>query len=146
VAKILMPGLFTILFLMLVYSATTSGFGQAMGFLFKPDFSTFSMDMVLEALGQAFFTLSLGMGAMLTYGSYIGRNISVPRAALQISALDTAIALMACIIIYSIIMSSGMDVAEGATLLFTTIPPSWSSCPQPTWCWACSSCSSPSLP
>jgi ferredoxin len=66
--------------------------------------------------------LSLGMGAMLTYGSYIGRRISIPQAALQITALDTLIALMACVIMFSIINSSGIEVAKSATILFTTIP------------------------
>ena len=77
---------------------------------------------MLEALGHAFFTLSLGMGAMLTYGSYIGRDISIPRAALQISFLDTLIALMACVIMFSIINTSDIEVAKSATILFTTIP------------------------
>lgn len=122
VAKILMPTLFVILLVLVIYSTTTSGFHEALTFLFKPDFSTLTMGAVLEALGHAFFTLSLGMGAMLTYGSYIGRDISVPRAALQISALDTLIALMACVIMFSIINSTGMDVAKSATILFTTIP------------------------
>ncbi len=122
VAKILMPTLFLILTGLVIYSSTTSGFNEALRFLFQPDFSTLTKGAVLEALGHAFFTLSLGMGAMLTYGSYIGRDISVPRAALQISALDTIIALMACVIMFSIINTSGIEVAKSATILFTTIP------------------------
>ncbi len=122
VAKILMPTLFLILLILVIYSSTTSGFGEALRFLFQPDFSTVTKGAILEALGHAFFTLSLGMGAMLTYGSYIGRDISVPRAALQISALDTIIALMACVIMFSIINTSGIEVAKSATILFTTIP------------------------
>jgi len=122
VAKILMPLLFLILLIMLVYSTRTSGFGEAMTFLFKPDFSTLTKGAVLEALGHAFFTLSLGMGAMLTYGSYIGKEISIPRAALQISLFDTLIALMACVIMFSIINTSGIEVNKSATILFTTIP------------------------
>ncbi len=120
--KVLMPTLFFILLILVVYSSTTAGFGQALAFIFKPNFSTLTMGSVLEALGHAFFTLSLGMGAMLTYGSYIGKNISIPRAALQISALDTLIALMACVIMFSIINTSGIEVAKSATILFTTIP------------------------
>lgn len=122
VTKILMPILFLILVVLVVYSTTTSGFGEAVRFLFQPDFSTLSKGAVLEAMGHAFFTLSLGMGAMLTYGSYMGRNISIPRAALQISALDTIIALMACVIMFSIINTSGIDVSKSSTILFTTIP------------------------
>ena len=122
VATILMPLLFLILLVLVIYSSTTSGFGEALRFLFRPDFHTLTKGAILEALGHAFFTLSLGMGAMLTYGSYIGRDISVPRAALQISALDTLIALMACVIMFSIINTSHIEVAKSATILFTTIP------------------------
>jgi len=122
VAKVLMPFLFLILVILVIYSTTTSGFGEAIRFLFQPDFSTLTTGAVLEALGHAFFTLSLGMGAMLTYGSYIGKRISIPRAALQISFLDTLIALMACVIMFSIINTSGMEVQKSATILFTTIP------------------------
>ena len=122
VTRILMPLLFLILVVLVIYSRTTSGFGEALTFLFKPNFSTLTMGAVLEALGHAFFTLSLGMGAMLTYGSYIGQDISIPRAALQISALDTLIALMACVIMFSIINTAGLDVSKSSTILFTTIP------------------------
>lgn len=122
VAKILLPVLFLILLILLGYSSTTSGFNEALRFLFVPDFSTLTTGSVLEALGHAFFTLSLGMGAMLTYGSYIGKDISIPRAAFQISLLDTLIALIACVIMFSIINSSGIDVSKSSTILFTTIP------------------------
>jgi len=122
VAKILMPLLGMILVVLVIYSTTTSGFGEAMRFIFNPDFSTLTTGSVLEALGHAFFTLSLGMGAMLTYGSYMGRDISIPRAALQISFLDTLIALMACVIMFSIINTSGVEVSKSSTILFTTIP------------------------
>ncbi len=122
VAKLLMPFLFLILIILVIYSTTTSGFSEAIRFLFQPDFSTLTAGAVLEALGHAFFTLSLGMGAMLTYGSYIGKEISIPRAVLQISFLDTLIALMACVIMFSIINTSNIEVNKSATILFTTIP------------------------
>lgn len=122
VAKILLPLLFLILLVLLGYSTTTSGFGGALRFLFVPDFSTLTTGSVLEALGHAFFTLSLGMGAMLTYGSYIGKDISIPRAAFQISLLDTLIALIACVIMFSIINSSDIEISKSSTILFTTIP------------------------
>ncbi len=122
VAKILLPLLLLILLVLLVYSSTTSGFGEALRFLFVPDFSTLTTGSVLEALGHAFFTLSLGMGAMLTYGSYISKDVSIPRAAFQISLLDTLIALIACVIMFSIINSSDIEVSKSSTILFTTIP------------------------
>ncbi len=122
VAKVLMPALFLILLILVGYSTTTPGFGEALRFLFRPDFHTLTTGAILEALGHAFFTLSLGMGAMLTYGSYIGKDISIPRAAFQISLLDTLIALMACVVMFSIINSSNIEVSKSATILFTTIP------------------------
>lgn len=121
-AKVLMPMLFLILLILLGYSTTMDGFGEAIAFLFHPDFSTLSTGSILEALGHAFFTLSLGMGAMLTYGSYIGKGVSIPRAAFQISLLDTLIALMACVIMFSIINSTDIEISKSATILFTTIP------------------------
>ena len=122
VAKVLLPLLLLILLILLGYSSTTSGFSEALHFLFVPDFSTLTTGSVLEALGHAFFSLSLGMGAMLTYGSYIGKDISIPRAAFQISLLDTLIALIACVIMFSIINSTNIDVSKSSTILFTTIP------------------------
>ena len=122
VARFLMPLLFLILIGLVGYASTTPGFGEAMRFLFRPNFSELTTGAILEALGHAFFTLSLGMGAMLTYGSYLRRDLSIPRASIQISALDTLIAIMACIIMFSIIFSSDMEVRASSTILFTTLP------------------------
>ena len=77
---------------------------------------------MLEALGHSFFTLSLGMGAMLTYGSYMRKRDSVPRAALTICAMDTIIAIMACVVMFSIIFSFDFEVSKSSTILFTTLP------------------------
>jgi len=77
---------------------------------------------VLEALGHSFFTLSLGMGAMLTYGSYMRKRDSIPRAALTICAMDTIIAIMACVVMFSIIFSFDFEVTKSSTILFTTLP------------------------
>jgi len=121
-ARVMMPLLFGILGLLVIYAVTTPGFREAMVFLFRPNFGELSAGAVLEALGHSFFTLSLGMGAMLTYGSYMRREDSIPRAALIITALDTLIALMACVIMFSIIFSFHFDVTKSATILFTTLP------------------------
>ncbi len=121
-AKILMPVLFAILVVLTAYSVTTPGFGKAVTFLFQPNFSELTTGGVLEALGHSFFTLSLGMGAMLTYGSYMRRQDSIPRAALTICILDTVIAIMACLIMFSIIFSFDFEVTKSSTILFTTIP------------------------
>ena len=121
-AKLLMPILLSILAMLVIYSFWTPGFGEAMRFLFRPNFSELSAAGVLEALGHSFFTLSLGMGAMLTYGSYMRKHDSIPRAALTICALDTLIAIMACIIMFSVIFSFDFEVTKSSTILFTTIP------------------------
>ncbi len=121
-AKILMPVLFLILLALVVYVAWTPGFRQALIFLFRPNFSELTRGGILEALGHSFFTLSLGMGAMLTYGSYMGKKTSIPRAAITVCLLDTVIAIMACIIMFSIIFSFDFEVSKSSTILFTTLP------------------------
>ncbi len=122
VAKILMPTLFVILITLVIYATTTPGFREAIVFLFRPNFAELTRGSILEALGHAFFTLSLGMGAMLTYGSYISRQTSIPQSALYICILDTLIAIAACVIMFSIIFSFDMEVRASATILFTTLP------------------------
>jgi len=122
VAKIMVPILFAILIGLAIYATTTDGFGQAMTFLFRPNFSELDTGAILEALGHSFFTLSLGMGAMLTYGSYMRRQDSIPKAAITICLLDTLIAILACIIMFSIIFTENMEVQKSSTILFTTLP------------------------
>ena len=121
-AKFLMPILLSILVMLVIYSFWTPGFKQAVSFLFLPNFSELTAGGVLEALGHSFFTLSLGMGTMLTYGSYMRKRDSIPRAALTICVLDTLIAIMACIIMFSIIFSYDFEVTKSSTILFTTVP------------------------
>ncbi len=120
--KVLMPLLFLILIALVAYSVTTPGFGEALTFLFRPNFSQLSRGAVLEALGHSFFTLSLGMGAMLTYGSYMKRDNSIQKAAILITFLDTLIALMACVVMFSVIKSFDFEVTKSAVILFTTLP------------------------
>lgn len=122
-SKILMPGLVLILLGLSIYGIFfTSGGIKAIGFLFKPDFSKLTSEGVLSALGHAFFTLSLGMGAMITYGSYLRKDINIPKAAITISILDTLIALFAGIAIFSIVFEYGGEVASGPGLIFETLP------------------------
>jgi NSS family neurotransmitter:Na+ symporter len=122
-SKILMPALFLILLGLMFYGLFgTQGGVKALAFLFKPDFSRLSAEAVLSALGHAFFTLSLGMGAMITYGSYMRRDISIFRNAVTISILDTLIALMAGIAIFSLVFHYGMQPAQSVGLIFKTLP------------------------
>lgn len=124
-AKAIMPVLGVVLLLLAINSIRTPGFSDAMAFLFHV--GPITSNAVLEAIGHAFFTLSLGMAAMVTYGSYVGRDQSIPKAGLLIALFDTIIALLACVVMFSIIF--GVPEAEraasfgrSATILFTTLP------------------------
>ncbi len=126
IARLFLPILFGILVLMLVSALGMSGSGEALGFIFRPDFGRLEAGGVLEALGHSFFTLSLGMGAMVTYGSYLERNQSIVKASAVIVLLDTLIALVATIIMFSVIFSvAGMaEQVSGSTvgMLFISLP------------------------
>jgi len=125
-ARLLMPALFVILVLLLVSALSMDGAGRALTFIFEPRFADLHWDGVLEALGHSFFTLSLGMGAMMTYGSYLDRRESVVRSSLWVVALDTLIAIVATVIMFSVIFSvSGMTEQLGSStagMLFITLP------------------------
>ncbi|MCY3808187.1 MAG: sodium-dependent transporter [Gemmatimonadetes bacterium] len=126
IARIFLPILFGILLLMLVSALGMGGAGEALGYIFRPNFADLTMEAVLEALGHSFFTLSLGMGAMITYGSYISRRHSVVKASGAIVGLDTLIALIATVIMFSVIFSvAGMrEQVSGSTvgMLFISLP------------------------
>jgi len=122
-AKILMPALIILLLGLACYGLfTTDGGAQALTFLFEPDFSKLSAEGFLSALGHAFFTLSLGMGAMITYGSYMDRKAHIIRDAVVISLLDTVIALLAGVAIFSLVFAYGLEPSQGPGLIFQTLP------------------------
>ncbi|MCP3982270.1 MAG: sodium-dependent transporter [bacterium] len=126
VSRVLMPILFLILIVLLLRALTLDGAGRAVGFIFRPNFADLEPLGVLEALGHSFFTLSLGMGAMITYGSYLRRSESVVRASGLVVLLDTLIALVATTIMFSVIFSvPGLeDEISGSTvgMLFIALP------------------------
>ena len=126
IARIFLPILFGILLLLLVSALGMSGSGEALRFIFRANFGELEMSGVLEAMGHSFFTLSLGMGAMITYGSYISRKQSIVKASGAIVALDTLIALVATVIMFSVIFSvAGMsDQVSGSPvgMLFISLP------------------------
>jgi NSS family neurotransmitter:Na+ symporter len=125
-AKFLMPILVLILLYLVIRVTFLPGIGETMHFLFRPNFSELPAEGVLEALGHAFFTLSLGMGVMITYGSYMRRRESVTTAAATVVLLDTVIAILACVIMYTIIFSVAgvQESVSGSTvgMLFVTLP------------------------
>jgi NSS family neurotransmitter:Na+ symporter len=126
IARLFLPVLFGILVLLLISALGMSGSGEALAFIFRPNFAELEPTGVLEALGHSFFTLSLGMGAMITYGSYIQRGHSIVKASAIIVVLDTLIALVATVIMFSVIFSvAGMaDQVGGSTvgMLFISLP------------------------
>ncbi|WP_409226813.1 sodium-dependent transporter [Gudongella sp. SC589] len=120
--KILMPTLFVLLLLIAGRSVTLPGAGAGLDFLFKPDFSAVTGQTYLAALGQAFFSLSLGMGCMITYGSYLGKSENLPSNALIVTLMDTGVALLAGIAIFPALFAFGMEPAVGAGLVFVVVP------------------------
>ena len=132
-SRILMPALLIMMLVLLVNSLMLDGFGKAFSFLFGFHQDKFTAAGALEALGQAFFSLSLGMGAMLTYGSYLRRQDDVVGASVTISALDTCIALVASLMLFPIIFSHGMEPAAGPGLVFISVPIALSQMPGTTF-------------
>ncbi len=120
--KLLMPLLMVLLLLLLGHSFFLPGFEQALSFLFKPSSENLSASGILEAVGHSFFTLSLGVGCILTYGSYLDEKTPLARTALAVIFLDTLIALIAGIIIFSVVFSFEMEPAAGPPLVFHTLP------------------------
>jgi NSS family neurotransmitter:Na+ symporter len=104
------------------YGATTGGFGEAAAYLFNPDWSKLTGKVVLAALGHAFFTLSLGMGIMMAYGSYLGQDVNLLRTARTVVIMDTVIAIAAGFAIFPIVFANGLDPAAGPGLIFVTLP------------------------
>jgi len=120
--NILMPTLFLLLLVMVGYAMSTNEFGRAFDFLFNPDFSKLSTEAVLTALGHAFFTLSLGMGVMMAYGSFLPKNVSIVKTAVTVSVVDTLVALLAGLAIFPLVFANGLEAGAGPGLIFQTLP------------------------
>jgi NSS family neurotransmitter:Na+ symporter len=125
----LMPMLFAIIILLCIYAMQTGAFIEGLTYLFKPDFSKINSDVLLAALGQAFFTLSLGMGAIMAYGAYMPADQNIGRTALSVAALDTGVALLAGIAIFPIVFANGLEPTEGPGLVFVTLPIAFANMP-----------------
>ncbi|UTW10403.1 sodium-dependent transporter [Marinobacterium rhizophilum] len=120
--RIMMPALFALLALLLGYSFTTGHFGEGLAFLFHFAPEDLTWDSVLVALGHSFFTLSLGMGAILAYGSYMPKNASIGGTVMTIAFLDTLVALAAGMAIFPIVFANELDPGAGPGLMFITLP------------------------
>ena len=117
-----MPLLFVLLGVLLVYGATSGGFAAGFEFMFSWNWEKLTAEGVLEALGHAFFTLSVGMGAIMAYGAYMPSSTSIPSAVLMIGILDTVVAIAAGLAIFAIVFANGLEPGSGPGLLFETVP------------------------
>ena len=120
--KFLMPGLFVLLFVLVGYAWNSGSFEQGIAFLFEPDFSKLSANGVLIAMGHAFFTLSLGMGAIMVYGSYLPASASIAKVSIAVSIMDTLVAILAGMAIFPIVFANGLEPGAGPGLIFQTLP------------------------
>ena len=121
-SKILMPLLLLLMVLMAGRVLMLEGSNVGMQFFFQTDFSKITPQVVLKAMGQCFFSLSIGMGALITYGAYMPKNQSIVRTSIQVVVLDTLVAVMAGIIIFPAVFAFGFDPAEGPQLVFVVLP------------------------
>lgn len=120
--RIMMPALVAILVMLLGYGVIEGDMSRAAAFMFRADFSKLTPDVILAAMGQAFFTLSIGMGAMMAYGSYLRRDVSIPHTVLYVAVADTAFAILAGLAVFAIVFGHGMTAAAGPGLVMHTLP------------------------
>jgi NSS family neurotransmitter:Na+ symporter len=121
-AKVLMPILLVLMFVVIFRAVTLPGAGAGLEFYLNPDFSKIDGTVVLEALGQAFFSLSLGMGAMITYGSYLPKRENLLVSGGYVALFDTVIALLAGLMIFPAVFAMGQNPSEGPALVFVVLP------------------------
>lgn len=128
-SKFMMPALFILLVIIAIRSVTLDGAMEGIKFFIKPDFSKVTIGTVMAALGQAFFSLSLGMGAIITYGSYLGNTENLEKNAVIIPAIDTAVALLAGFAVLPAVFAFGFEPGAGPSLMFITLPSVFDSMP-----------------
>ncbi len=121
-ARYLMPSMFLILLLLFAYATVTPEFRRGVSFMFNLDFARLTTGSVVVALGHAFFSLGLAQSVMVAYGSHLPRDIALTPAALIVSILDTSVALVVGVIIFSIVFSNGLEVSSGPGLVFQSLP------------------------
>lgn len=121
-SKILMPGLFVLVLLLAIRSLTLDGASEGVKFLLYPDFSKLQGDSILAALGQAFFSLSLGMGCIITYGSYVKKEENLLKISLMTAFADTGFAILAGLAVMPAVFAFGISPSEGPSLVFITLP------------------------
>ncbi len=120
--KILMPALFVALGVMVIYGAIAGDMAATLKFMLEPDFSKVTPGTVMDAIGQAFFSIGIGLAALITFGSYLPKEISIPQSATIVILADTAVALLAGFAIFPLVFAFGLEPSEGAGLIFKTLP------------------------
>jgi NSS family neurotransmitter:Na+ symporter len=120
--KILMPALFVTLVIMVIYGTVAGDIGAALRFLLEPDFSKITFGTAMLAIGQAFFSIGIGMGGMIVFGAYMPKEFSIPRSATIVILLDTGVAVLAGLAIFPLVFQYGLDPGGGAGLIFQTLP------------------------
>jgi NSS family neurotransmitter:Na+ symporter len=131
--KILMPLLFALLVVLLFYALQTDGAAKGIEFLLRPHWQELGRTAVLEALGQALFSLSLGMGTMITYGSYISRQTNLVRCSFFVAIGDTLVAILAGFVVFPLVFSFGLEASAGPGLIFQTLPNAFARLPGGYW-------------
>jgi NSS family neurotransmitter:Na+ symporter len=129
IAKKLMPILFLLLLLLCAVSLSLDKAADGLAFLFRPDFSKLTSSVILTAMGLAFFKLSLGMGTMMTYGSYFRDDQNIPQTTVRVMAADLCVSMLAGIAIFPAVFTFGFEPATGPALVFITIPAVFSQIP-----------------
>jgi NSS family neurotransmitter:Na+ symporter len=120
--RFMVPALLILMLVLLGYSINSGYFGEGVAFMFTPDFEKLTWNSVLAALGQAFFTLSIGMGAVMAYGAYLPEETSITGASVAVVTADTAIAILAGLAIFPLVFANNLDPADGPGLVFFTLP------------------------
>ena len=120
--KILMPALFAALAVMVIYGAIAGDMAAALKFMLEPDFSKVTVRTVMVAIGQAFFSIGIGLAALITFGAYLPKEISIPRSATIVIIADTAVALLAGFAIFPLVFAFNLEPSSGPGLIFQTLP------------------------
>ena len=127
--RVLMPTLFVLLVALAAYNVFAGGFARALTYLFAPDFSEVDGEMILAAVGQAFFSIGVAIAGMMTFGAYLPKRVSIAGSALIIVLADTLVALVAGLVIFPVVFNFDLDPAGGAGLIFQTLPVAFAQMP-----------------
>ena len=127
---ILMPALFALLVILALFNVFNGGMGEALAYLFTPDFSKLTPQMFLIAVGQAFFSIGVGMAGMMMFGAYLPKSVNIGNSAVLIVIADTTVALVAGLVIFPMVFNYGLDPASGSGLIFQTLPVAFAGMPM----------------